>query len=113
MANHTGAAVSRRLRRFTVGDRDVDLDAHLITAAGLQVHLTQIECKLLGHLVARLDETVPSQKLVDLVWGRDPKRGAHSLRSVVKNVRRKLEPDPTQPRFLLLDRTIGYRLRIS
>jgi two-component system, OmpR family, KDP operon response regulator KdpE len=99
-------------RRFTIGGRDVDLDAHVIMADGFQVNLTQIECKLLWHLGARANRTVPSAKLVELLWGRDPKRGTHSLRSVIKNVRRKLEPDPARPTYLILDRTRGYRLQL-
>jgi DNA-binding response OmpR family regulator len=49
--------------------------------------------------------------MVDLIWYRNAGRGLHSLRSVVKNVRSKLEPDPARPRYLVLDRTLGYRLQ--
>jgi two-component system, OmpR family, KDP operon response regulator KdpE len=107
---------SRRVKlryrhRFVIGDRRIDLDAHTISVGGAQVHLTQIECRLLEHLGARLNQTVPSRKMVDLMWGRNSGRGLHSLRSVVKNIRRKLEPDPGRPRYLVLDRTLGYRLQ--
>jgi two-component system, OmpR family, KDP operon response regulator KdpE len=101
----------RYRRRFVIGDRSIDLDAHTISVGGAQVHLTQIECRLLEHLGARLNQTVPSRKMVDLMWDRNAGRGLHSLRSVVKNVRRKLEPDPGLPRYLVLDRTMGYRLQ--
>jgi two-component system KDP operon response regulator KdpE len=100
-------------RRFIVGGRDVDLDAHMISADGFRVNLTQIECKLLWYLGTHANRTVPSERLVELLWGRDPKRGPHSLRSVIKNVRRKLEPDPAHPTYLVLDRTRGYRLQLN
>lgn len=103
---------SARACRFLVGGRDVDLDAHIITSDGFRVNLTQIECKLLGHLSAQANRTVSSERLVELLWGHDPKRGSHSLRSVIKNVRRKLEPDPAHPVHLVLDRTRGYRLQL-
>src|SRR3974390_2979314 len=101
----------RYIRQFVIGDRSIDLDAHTISVGGTKVHLTQIECRLLEHLGARLNQTVPSRKMVDLMWDRNAGRGLHSLRSVVKNVRRKLEPDPGRPRYLVLDRTLGYRLQ--
>jgi two-component system, OmpR family, KDP operon response regulator KdpE len=110
--NSQERATSARPLRFTVGGRDVDLEAHMITADDSRINLTQIECKLLGHLGAQANRTVPSERLVELLWGRDPKRGAHNLRTVVKNVRRKLEPDPAHPVHLLLDRTRGYRLQL-
>jgi two-component system, OmpR family, KDP operon response regulator KdpE len=108
--NNSGERAGRR--RFIIGGREVDLDAHMIMADGFQVNLTQIECKLLRHLGAQANRTVPSERLVELLWGRDPKRGAHNLRTVIKNVRRKLEPDPSHPVHLLLDRTRGYRLHL-
>jgi DNA-binding response OmpR family regulator len=101
------------LKRFSVGDRAVDLAAHLITYGEVQIRLTRIECKLLWYLGMHINQTIPIQKLVDVLWDRDLKRGSHSLRSVVKNVRRKLEPDPAQPLYLILDRTFGYQLRVG
>lgn len=104
-------AKQRYRRQFVIGDRSIDLDAHTISVGGAQVRLTQIECRLIEHLGARLNQTVPSHKMVDLMWDRNARRGLHSLRTVVRNVRRKLEPDPARPQYLVLDRTMGYRLQ--
>jgi len=104
---------SRRPRRFAVGDRTVDLERHLVTFGDFHFPLTQLECRLLDRMWVRPNRTIPSERLVHVLWGRDARRGTHSLRSVVRNVRRKLEPDPSHPRYLLLDRTIGYRLSLS
>jgi two-component system, OmpR family, KDP operon response regulator KdpE len=99
------------LSQFEIGDRQIDLEAHIIRCGGDQVSLTQIECRLLQRLGSQLNKTISSEKLVSYLWGSDCKRGTHSLRSVIKNVRRKLEPDPGHPRYLVLDRTFGYQLR--
>jgi two-component system KDP operon response regulator KdpE len=100
--------------RFSVGNRRVDLEAHLIlTESGAVVRLTKTECKLLQYLGSNPNQTVPVPQLVDLLWSGDPQRGSHSLRTVVKNVRRKMEPDPAQPKYLVLDRTFGYRLDLA
>ena len=84
-------------RRFAIGDRTVDLERHLITIGDFQVHLTHLECRLLDRMWAKRNRTIPSERLVDVLWGPDARRGTHSLRSVVKNVRRKLDPDPSRP----------------
>jgi two-component system, OmpR family, KDP operon response regulator KdpE len=111
--NYGLRAKSPGLRSFMIGDRYVDLMTHSVTASGAEIHLTRIECRLLEHLIAHCNQTIPRQKLATLIWGRDPRRGPHSLRSVIKNVRRKLEPDPARPQYIVLDRTVGYRLQIN
>ncbi len=110
--NSRERVIPTRPIRFAVGGREVDLEAHMITVDGFRINLTQIECKLLALLGAQANRTVPSERLVELLWSHDPKRGPHNLRTVIKNVRRKLEPDPAHPVHLLLDRTRGYRLHL-
>jgi two-component system, OmpR family, KDP operon response regulator KdpE len=100
------------MRHFKLGDRNVDLEARLIIVEDRRISLTQIECRLLACLRAKPNRTIRSEKLVDLLWGHKANRGTHSLRTVIKNVRRKVEPRPTQPQYLILDRTIGYRLTL-
>ena len=55
-------------RRFGIGDRTVDLERHLITIGDFQVHLTQLECRLLDRMWAKRNRTIPSERLVDVLW---------------------------------------------
>ena len=89
---------------------EIDLAARTaVTAAGTQ-SLTPIEVRLLQVLISSLDRTVPTDTLLDRVWsdsdGADPSYVWVSMR----RLRRKLELDPDNPRYLLTDRGVGYRL---
>ncbi|HEV3330714.1 MAG TPA: response regulator transcription factor [Bryobacteraceae bacterium] len=101
-----------RLRRLSVGQGTIDLEARQITATGRKTRLTPTECGILEYLVAHLNQTVPRNELVKTLWGSDPHKGAHSLRLFIRRLRQKLEPDPTNPRYLVTDPSVGYRLQI-
>ena len=68
----TETGIPQRPRRFGLGDRTVDLERHLITIGDFQVHLTQIECRLLDRMWAKRNRTIPSESLVDVLWVRMP-----------------------------------------
>jgi DNA-binding response OmpR family regulator len=116
------ARISRVLRRASTragllrldgGEVEIDLAARrAVTAAGTHA-LTPIEVRLLQVLINSLDRTVPTETLLDRVWsdadGADPSYVWVSMR----RLRRKLELDPDNPRYLLTDRGIGYRLASS
>jgi two-component system KDP operon response regulator KdpE len=101
-----------RLRRFAWGDDAIDLEARLARVAGREVRLTPTECEILEHLAARVNQTVPCDDLVKMLWGSDPRKGAHSLRLFISKLRHKLESDPAHPRLLVTEPTIGYRLQV-
>jgi len=107
------AATGVGLLRLDGGEVEIDLAARkAVTAAGTQA-LTPIEVRLLQVLINSLDRTVPTETLLDRVWsdadGADPSYVWVSMR----RLRRKLELDPDNPRYLLTDRGIGYRLASS
>jgi len=102
----------RRARRLEIGNGIIDLEARLITGAGQRTHLTPTECGILEHLAAHLNQTVPRNELVKMLWGSDPQKGVHSLRLFIRRLRQKLEPDPTRPQYLVTEPAIGYRLQI-
>jgi DNA-binding response OmpR family regulator len=118
-ADELVARIQRVLRRTTGGrsqvmlnggDVEIDLAAkRLVTTAATHV-LTPIEARLLQVLIGSLDRTVPTEVLLDRVWtdadGADPSY----VWVTVRRLRRKLELDPDNPRYLLTDRGIGYRL---
>ena len=113
------ARIQRVLRRSSIGspqisldqgDVEVDLATRQLTTPTGSHQLTPTEARLLQVLAASVDRVVPTDELLDRVWtdadGADPSY----LWVTVRRLRRKLEPDPDRPRYLLTERGIGYRL---
>lgn len=94
------------------GDVSVDLQARLITKAGQPVHLTPIEYRLLGVLIANAGRVVTNPQLLREVWGPSHSESSHYLRVYMGHLRQKLEDNPAQPQFLLTETAVGYRLLI-
>jgi two-component system, OmpR family, KDP operon response regulator KdpE len=93
------------------GEFTVDLSRKLVTRAGGDVRLTPTEWQLLEVLVRNADRLVTQRQLLQEVWGPNYQTEANYLRVHVANLRRKLEPDPSQPRYLLTEPGMGYRFR--
>lgn len=92
------------------GDVKVDLKARLVTKAGELVHLTPTEYRLLVVLAANAGRVVTTPQLLREVWGPSHAESSHYLRIYMGHLRQKLEDDPAQPRHLLTETGIGYRL---
>lgn len=92
------------------GDVKVDLQARMVTKAEQPVHLTPIEYRLLGVLVTNAGRVVTNPQLLREVWGPSHSESSHYLRVYMGHLRQKLEDNPAQPRFLLTETAVGYRL---
>jgi two-component system, OmpR family, KDP operon response regulator KdpE len=97
--------------RLFLGHSVVDFEEHLVLNGDKQLHLTNTQYGILDCLGAHLNQTVSCKDLVKVVWGSDPRKGGHSLRSFIRQLRQKLEPDPANPQYLITDPTNGYRLQ--
>jgi two-component system, OmpR family, KDP operon response regulator KdpE len=95
---------------FFVGELHVDLVRRQVTVAGSPVHLTPIEYRLLITLIRHAGKMLTHQHLLKEVWGPNQTEQAHYLRVYVAQLRRKLEADPTRPRYVLTEPGVGYRL---
>lgn len=95
---------------FTFGEVSVDRQARLVHRAGQEVHLTPIEYRLLSVLVANAGRVLTHRQLLREVWGPSHSEQSHYLRIYMGHLRQKLEPDPAQPRHLLTETAVGYRL---
>ncbi len=95
---------------FQFGDVKVDLQARVITKGEQPVHLTPIEYRLLGVLIANAGRVVTNPQLLREVWGPSHSESSHYLRVYMGHLRQKLEDNPAQPRFLLTETAVGYRL---
>lgn len=93
------------------GQMTIDLDRRVVTVGGAEVHLTPIEYKCLVLLARNAGKVLTHGQILREVWG--PAYGAetHYVRVRMAELRKKLERDPTQPRILLTEPGIGYRLR--
>ena len=95
---------------FRFGEVEVDRQARLVRRAGSEVHLTPIEYRLLTVLIANAGRVLTHRQLLREVWGPSHAEQNHYLRIYMGHLRQKLEIDPTQPRHLLTETAVGYRL---
>lgn len=98
---------------FASGDLMVDLVQRIVTVAGQTVQLTPTEYDLLRVLVAHAGQVLTHHQLLREVWGMGYEQEIHMLRVNISNLRRKIEPDQTRPRYILTEPGVGYRLRDS
>ena len=95
---------------FLRGDLKVDLGSRRVVIRGQEVHLTPLEYKLLTTLVRHAGKVLTHRMLLKEVWGPHHTLETHYLRVFMANLRRKVEADPAQPRWLLTEQGVGYRL---
>ena len=94
-----------------VADLRIDRARREVTRTGAPVHLTPIEFKLLLALARAPGRVMTHDQLLREVWGPEFVRQSHYLRVHMANLRHKLEPEPSRPRYLLTEPGVGYRLR--
>jgi len=92
------------------GDVAVDLKNRRVMRGGESVHLTPTEYRLLSVLVANAGRVLTQRQLLREVWGPSHTDQSHYLRIYMGHLRQKLEADPAQPRHLLTETAVGYRL---
>jgi two-component system KDP operon response regulator KdpE len=95
---------------FTHGGLRVDLTRRMVIRDGEEVSLTPTEYEILRCLVQHAGKVLTHRHLLRLVWGESYGDDSHVLRVNVSNLRRKLEDDPAQPRHILTEPGVGYRL---
>jgi two-component system KDP operon response regulator KdpE len=93
------------------GDVEVDLSRRIVSRGGVEIHLTQIEYRLLAVMLANSGKVLTHRHLIREVWGPGHSEQGHYLRIYVGRLRQKLEMDPTQPQHLLTETGVGYRFQ--
>lgn len=96
---------------FTTGSLSVDLARRLVTVSGHEAQLTPTEYSLLRTLVCSAGKVLTHRHLLREIWGAEFGEEFHMLHVNVSNLRRKIEPDPTRPQFIITEPGVGYRLR--
>ncbi|WP_213952706.1 MULTISPECIES: two-component system response regulator KdpE [unclassified Variovorax] len=95
---------------FRFGEIELDRAARIVRRAGHEVHLTPTEYRLLATLAANPGRVLTQRQLLREVWGPSHSEQSHYLRIYMGHLRQKLEADPAQPRHLLTETAVGYRL---
>ncbi|MCC7138757.1 MAG: response regulator [Planctomycetes bacterium] len=110
---HAARGPSGDVATFAAGDLHVDVERREVRRGGTDVHLTPTEWKLLAVLVRHAGHVVLQRDLLREVWGKaaEAQGVGHYLRIYVAALRRKLEDEPAQPRWLVTEPGVGYRLR--
>jgi len=91
------------------GDLEIDLDRRLLRRAGEVVHLTPTEFDLLALLMKNQGALLPHAKLLRTIWGPEYGEELEYLRAYVRALRKKIEEDPAQPKYILTEPWVGYR----
>jgi two-component system KDP operon response regulator KdpE len=94
------------------GDLEIDLQARRIRVRGDSIRLTPKEFELLRYLALHPNIPVPHMKLLQAVWGPDYGEEVEYLRVFVNQLRKKIEADPSNPKFLVTEPWIGYRFNM-
>jgi len=96
-----------------IGPLRLDLTRREVLVAGVEVHLTPLEYRLLALLAQNAGKVLTHRQILKEVWGPGSVNETHYLRVFMAQLRRKVEPDPARPRLLLTEPGVGYRMRES
>lgn len=101
---------AERSRFVRTGELEIDLDEERVTLAGEEIKLTRTEWAILAQLAVNRGRVVPMHVITRHVWGPDAKTDPQLMRVHVSNLRRKLEPYPAVPRYVMTEPGVGFRL---
>ena len=94
---------------YRIGDLAVDLNRRLVKVAGAEIQLTPTEYEILRHLVTNAGKVMTHRQLLKRIWGMSHLEQPHVLRVNISNLRRKIEADPSRPRYIVTEPGVGYR----
>jgi two-component system, OmpR family, KDP operon response regulator KdpE len=100
------------LRELTLEGVEIDLPSRQVTVRGRTSRLTAKEFDLLSYLLLHPNKTIAHRELLQAIWGPDYGDELEYLRVFVNRLRKKIEPDPAKPRFLVTDAWAGYRFHL-
>lgn len=91
------------------GDFHLDFERRGVCVKGRDIHLTPKEFELLAHLIRHAGKVLTHRKLLTAIWGGNYAEQTEYLRVFIGQLRKKIEPDPTTPRYIITEPWIGYR----
>src|SRR5467141_662489 len=114
------ARIRAALRRYAPGDAmppfvskdlSIDFEAREVNVPGEIVHLTPTEYDVLKHLIANQGKPLTHRRLLQSVWGPEYGEETENLRVVINQLRKKIESDPAQPKYIVTEPWVGYRFQ--
>lgn len=105
----TPATATREVQEIRLGDFDVDLEARTVAVRGEEVHLTPKEYELLTYMIQHAGKVLTHRVLLGAIWGGDYTEQTEYLRVFVGQLRKKIESNPSKPRYILTEPWVGYR----
>jgi DNA-binding response OmpR family regulator len=109
-AGQSGATAAAPAGTVELGEVQIDLRKHAVTRSGQALTLSRAEFRLLEYLIERRGSVVTREELLQNVWGLDGDTLSRTVDVHMAGLRKKIEPDPRYPRFLLTVKGSGYRL---
>ncbi len=106
------ATLPAEIANVWIGDVEVDFRARRLTSQGKQIRLSSKEFDLLAYLAAHPNRAVPHQELLHAVWGPEYGEQREYLRVFMNRLRKKIEPMPQEPQYLIKEPWIGYSLKL-
>ncbi len=113
VAGGSGRSAAGVGSRFQTGELALDFERRRVTVDGKEVHLTPTEYEVLKYLALNVGRVITHRTLLRAVWGPQYDSETHYLRVFIGQLRRKIEPEPSRPIYLLTVPGIGYRLAES
>ena len=110
-SNQSGAEGEPFRTKYAAGDLVVDYERHRVTRGEQEIHLTQIEFKILTALAKNAGRVITYDSLIRQIWGPYADSDNRILRVNMAHIRRKIEPDPAQTQYIFTEVGIGYRMR--
>jgi two-component system, OmpR family, KDP operon response regulator KdpE len=95
-----------------IGNVEVDFRARRLTSEGKQIRLSSKEFDLLSYLAAHPNRVIPHEELLQAVWGPEYGEEREYLRVFINRLRKKIEPSPQDPQYLIKEPWIGYSLKL-
>jgi two-component system KDP operon response regulator KdpE len=103
-------AASSMPKRLQLGQVEVDFEARQVNAPGRRMRLTPREFDLMQYMVCHSNQVVRHREILRAVWGPDHGDEVEYVRAFIKQLRKKIELDPANPKYLLTEPWVGYRL---
>lgn len=100
-------------QRLTFEGVEIDFRDRRLTVDGRNVRLTPKELEVLHYLASHPDKPLPHREILSAVWGPEHSEHHEYLRAFIKQLRKKIEPEPRRPKYLITEPWVGYRLRVS
>ena len=109
VALRRSAGVTTSATIFTAGDLKIDLPKRVVKQRGRIVKLTSTEYELLAYLVSNCGKALTHKEILRNVWGPEYGEESEYVRTFITQLRRKIEDDPSNPRFIITEPRVGYR----